>query len=58
VGGFATIFKAILGGDPIDGISKLIEEFKLSPGQKVQAQTAAGQAIFDPALRDPARRGF
>jgi hypothetical protein len=43
MGGFGAVFKTIVGGDPIGGISKLIEEFHLSPEQKTQIQAAAAQ---------------
>ena len=41
MGGFAGIFKGLLGGDPVRGISSIIEEFHLSPEQKAQLQQAA-----------------
>ncbi len=41
MGGFAGIFKGLLGGDPVKGITSIIEEFHLSPEQKAQLQQAA-----------------
>jgi hypothetical protein len=43
VGGFISAFKQIITGDPLKGISSLIEEFHLSPEQKAQLQQAADQ---------------
>jgi hypothetical protein len=43
MGGFGTVFKTILGGDPVDGISRLIDQFHLSPEQKAQIQQAAAE---------------
>jgi len=37
---FAEIFRAVLGGDPVKGITSIIEEFHLSPEQKAQLQQA------------------
>jgi hypothetical protein len=47
MGGFAAGFKALLGGNPIDGISKIIEEFHLSPEQKAQMQAAVQAQEID-----------
>ncbi len=41
MGAFAGIFKSLLGGDPVKGITSLIEEFHMSPEQKAQLQAAA-----------------
>lgn len=43
MGGFLGAFKEIVSGDPLKGISSLIEEFHLSPEQKAQLQAAADQ---------------
>ncbi len=39
--GFTDIFKGLLGGDPIKGITSIIEEFHLSPEDKAKLQQAA-----------------
>ncbi len=39
--GFLDIFKGIVGGDPVKSISDLIDQFHLSPEQKLQMQQAA-----------------
>lgn len=41
MGGFAQIFKGLVGGDPLKSIADLIEQFHLSPEQKAQMQQAA-----------------
>ncbi len=43
MGAFAGIFKTLLGGDPVKGITSLIEEFHLSPEDKIKLQQAAQQ---------------
>lgn len=40
MGGFAQVFKGLVGGDPLKSIGDLIEEFHLSPEQKAQMQQA------------------
>lgn len=37
------IFRTLLGGDPVKGIQSLIEEFHLSPEDKLKAQAAAAE---------------
>jgi hypothetical protein len=41
MGGFASIFKGLIGGDPVKSISDLIDQFHVSPEQKAQMQQAA-----------------
>lgn len=41
MGGFAQIFKGLVGGDPLKSIGDLIDQFHLSPEQKAQMQQAA-----------------
>ena len=41
MGGFAAIFKGLVGGDPLKSIGDLIDQFHLSPEQKAQMQQAA-----------------
>ena len=43
MGGFATVFKGLVGGDPIKSIGDLVDEFHLSPEQKAQMQQAASE---------------
>lgn len=43
MGAFVTGIKAIIGGDPIDGISKIIQDFKLPPEAKIQEQEQLAQ---------------
>lgn len=43
MGGFAEIFKGLIGGDPVKSISDLIDQFHISPEQKAQMQQAAQQ---------------
>ncbi|MGH9432533.1 MAG: hypothetical protein ACRD3T_13410 [Terriglobia bacterium] len=43
MGGFATIFKGLIGGDPVKSIGDLIDQFHISPEQKAQMQQAAQQ---------------
>jgi hypothetical protein len=43
MGGFAQIFKGLVGGDPLKSIGDLIEQFHLSPEQKAQMEQAAQQ---------------
>jgi hypothetical protein len=61
VGGFGAVFKTILGGDPVEGVTKLINQFKESPEQKIdeekflaelQAQRDQIAAARDQALDD------
>ncbi len=42
MGGFASIFKELVGGDPVKGIASIIDQFHLSPEQKaaITQQTA------------------
>lgn len=44
MGAFLTAFKSVLGGDPLDGISKIIDAVHPSPEQKAQAQALIIQA--------------
>jgi Holin of 3TMs, for gene-transfer release len=41
MGAFTQIFKGLVGGDPIQSISGLVDQFHLSPEQKAQVQQAA-----------------
>ncbi len=41
MGGFAGIFKGLIGGDPVKSIGDLIGQFHVSPEQKAQMQQAA-----------------
>lgn len=43
MGAFATIFKELVGGDPVAGITSLIDQFHLSPEQKAALQQQAAQ---------------
>jgi Holin of 3TMs, for gene-transfer release len=43
VGGFASIFKGLIGGDPVKSIGDLIDQFHLSPEQKLAMQQATQQ---------------
>lgn len=61
MGGLGTVFKTILGGDPVEGVTKLINQFKESPEQKIdeekflaglQAQRDQIEAARDQALSD------
>jgi hypothetical protein len=52
---FTGIFSTLLGGNPVEGISKLIEEFHLSPEQKAQIQQAAQNLVVQQAQIEAAR---
>lgn len=41
--GFGEIFKGLLGGDPVQSIGDLIDQFHLSPDQKAQLQQATAE---------------
>lgn len=41
MGAFTTIFKGLVGGDPVKSIGDLIDQFHMSPDQKAQMQQAA-----------------
>lgn len=65
MGGFAAIFKGLVGGDPVKSIGDLIDQFHLSPEQKAQMQQAAQElevqrdqieAARDEALADIAEK--
>ena len=43
MGGFAAVFKTLLGGDPVAGVKSLIDEFHLSPEDKAKLQQAAAE---------------
>ena len=43
MGGFAGIFKGLLGGDPVKSVTDLIGEFHMSPDDKAKLQEAAQQ---------------
>jgi len=43
MGGFAGVFKGLVGGDPVKSISDLIDQFHMSPEQKAQMQQAAAE---------------
>lgn len=43
MGAFVAAFKELVGGDPLKGITSLIDQFHLSPEQKLQLQQAADQ---------------
>jgi len=38
MGAFASIFKTLLGGDPVAGISQIIDQFHISPDEKAKLQ--------------------
>jgi len=41
MGSFLSVFKGLIGGDPIKSIGDLVEQFHMSPEQKAQLQQAA-----------------
>ncbi len=43
MGGFSAIFRELVGGDPVKGISDLIDQFHLSPEQKAALEQQAQQ---------------
>lgn len=47
--GLTAIFQSLLGGNPIDGIKGLIEEFHASPEQKMAIQQALEKMQLDQA---------
>ena len=53
--GFADIFKGLVGGDPIKSIADLVDQFHLSPEQKVQMQQATQQLELQRAEIEAAR---
>jgi hypothetical protein len=45
--GLVTAFKALLGGDPLAGVAKIIEEFHLPPEQQAQIKLALAAQQVD-----------
>lgn len=55
MGAFLGAFKAIVGGDPLDGVSKIIDAIHPSPEQKAQAAVLLEQAKQHSAEIEAAR---
>jgi len=53
--GFAEIFKGVVGGDPIQSITDMIDQFHLSAEQKAQLQQAVKQLELQRAEIEAAR---
>jgi holin (3TMs family) len=47
MGGLVTAFKTLLGGDPLEGIGKIIEEFHMPPEQQAQLKVALAAQQID-----------
>jgi holin (3TMs family) len=47
MGGLFTAFKTLLGGDPVEGIGKIIEEFPMPAEQRAQLRSALAAQRMD-----------